>query len=213
VNRAALRASLFHDGRDYGAFEALIVEARSRIDVPLLAYALMPTHFHLVVWPREDWHLSAFMRWLTQTYTQRLRRRTETVGTGALFQGRYKSFPVQQDDHFYRVCRYVERNPLRAGLCVRAEDWRWSSLRQRGRNDASVPLDPWPIPRPVDWTARVNVPQSAAELANLRHAVQKGVPFGEEEWAAATATRLGLERRLRRRGRPPQRSDDAAPLF
>lgn len=213
LNRAALRAPLFARDRDYASFEALLVEARSRIDLPLLAYALMPTHFHLVVWPREDRDLAEFMRWLTQTHTQRVRTRTRTIGTGTLFQGRYKSFPVQHDDHFYRVCRYVERNALRAGLCTRAEDWPWSSVGQPGGNCATVPIDTWPIPRPSDWLERVNVPQSEAELADLRRAVRRSAPFGTEVWAASTASALGWRVRKPNRGSSPPRPDDVAALF
>jgi hypothetical protein len=86
----------------------------------LLAYCLMPNHFHLLVWPRADGDLSQFLRWLTVTHTQRWHAHHRTAGTGHLYQGRFKSFPVQSDEHFLTVCRYVERNALRANLVGRA---------------------------------------------------------------------------------------------
>jgi putative transposase len=213
LNRAALGAPLFATDRDCDSFEALMVQARARIDLPLLAYILMPTHFHLVVWPRKDWQLSEYMRWLTLTYTVRVRTSTQTVGTGALVQGRYKPFPVQQDDHFYRVCRYVERNALRAGLCTRAESWPWSSLAQRCRNCTTVQLDPWPVPQPVNWIEYVNQPQSEGELNGLRDAAQRGVPYGNQAWAASTAKALNLGPRVRRRGRPRRPTPASAALI
>uniref|UniRef100_UPI00196B28C2 transposase n=1 Tax=Aquisphaera insulae TaxID=2712864 RepID=UPI00196B28C2 len=94
-------------------------QALARYQMRLLAYCLMPNHFHLLVWPREAGDLSDFMRWLTMTHTQRWHAYHRTVGTGHLYQGRYKSFPVQSVEHFLTVCHYVERNALRAGLVER----------------------------------------------------------------------------------------------
>jgi putative transposase len=82
----------------------------------ILAYCVIPNHFHLVLWPHQDGALSEFMRWLTMTHTQRWHAAHQTAGTGPMYQGRFKSFPVQSDDHFYSVCRNVEPNPLRAKL-------------------------------------------------------------------------------------------------
>ena len=170
----------------------------------LLAYCLMPNHFHLLLWPREDGDLSRFMRWLTMTHTQRWHAHRRTAGTGHLYQGRFKSFPVQSDEHFLTVCRYVERNALRAGLVERAEDWRWGSLwARRAKDDADRPvLTPWPIDRPRDWTSRVNRPFGPKEEEAVRRSIQRGQPFGSESWQAEVAARLGLESVLRPRGRP-----------
>ena len=96
---------------------------------PLLAYCMMPDHWHLVVSPRKDGELSHYLRWLSVTHTQRWHARRGSAGTGPLYQGRFKSFPVQKDKHFLLVCRYVERNPVRAGLSTKAAGWRWSALR------------------------------------------------------------------------------------
>jgi len=104
-------------------------------------------HFHLLVWPRVEGDLSQFMRWLTVTHTQRWHAHHRTAGTGHLYQGRFKSFPVQSDEHVLTVCRYVERNALRANLVKRAEVWKWGSLRgRRAKDDANRPvLTPWPF--------------------------------------------------------------------
>src|ERR1700761_6128475 len=128
LNRAGGRSVIFDTDEDYEAFERAAAQAVIRYDMRLLAYCLMPDHFHLLLWPREDGDLSQFMRWLTMTHTQRWHAHHGTAGTGHLYQGRFKSFPVQSDDHLLTVCRYVEQNAMLAGLVERAEDWRWSSL-------------------------------------------------------------------------------------
>jgi putative transposase len=110
------------------------------------------------------------MQKLTITHVRNWQENRHRVGYGHLYQGRYKSFPVESDDHFYQVVRYVERNALRANLVARAEDWRWSSLWRRvhGTAEDRWPLSPWPLPRPRDWTDLVNRPQTEAELEAIR---------------------------------------------
>ena len=168
----------------------------------LLSYCVMPNHWHFVVWPRRDGDLSEFFRWLTVTHTQRWHAHHRTSGTGPLYQGRFKSFPIQADDHFLTVCRYVERNALRANLVERAEAWQWSSLWRREQGGAASCLADWPLRRPPDWLDFVNGVQTESEVAAVRRCVQRGSPFGGPKWTNATATKLGLESSLRPRGRP-----------
>jgi putative transposase len=168
----------------------------------LLAYVVMPNHWHLVLWPEHDGDLSEFLRWLTVTHTQRYKAHYHTAGTGPLYQGRFKSFPIQEDEHLLWVRRYVERNALRAGLVRRAENWPWSSLGCRVQGGREVILAEGPRPLPRDWVALVNRRETEAELAALRRSVVRGCPFGEESWVARTAKDLGLEATLRTPGRP-----------
>ncbi len=168
----------------------------------LLAYCAMPNHWHLVVWPRADGELSEFMRWLTVTHTQRWHAHRHTAGTGPLYQGRFKSFPVEADAHLLTVCRYVERNPLRAGLVQQAETWRWNSLWHRVHESGEGLLSAGPIPWPKHWVQHVNRVQSAGELEALRRAaLKRGSPFGNAAWQERTAKELGLTSALRPRGR------------
>ena len=124
LNRAVARDRIFAKSRDYEAFEEVLVEAKERISMRVLAWCVMPTHWHLALWPHEDGDLSEFMRWMTVTHTQRWHAAHRTAGTGPLYQGRFKSFPIEEDDHLWTVLRYVERNALRANLVQRAEEWR-----------------------------------------------------------------------------------------
>ena len=203
LNRAAGRRTIFeHDG-DYLAFERLLAEAAEHVPMRLLAYVIMPNHWHLVLWPVGDDDLSAYMHWLTLAHTQRWNAVHETVGTGPLYQGRFKSFPIESDEHFYTVCRYVERNPLRANLVESAEAWRYSSLWHWHNERTDVPLAPWPLPRPTSWLEHVHTVQTEAELTALRTCVTRGVPFGHSAWRRATALQLSLPATPGLRGRPP----------
>jgi putative transposase len=209
INRGVGRMDLFEDEGDYAAFERVMAEAQQREPTRLLGYCLMPNHWHLVVWPRADGELSEWMRWLTVTHTQRWHAHHHSAGTGPIYQGRFKSFPIQEDGHLLTVLRYVERNALRAGLVDRAEAWRWGSLwrwvNRRRRLDDVPPLSDWPTAsggRPHRWIQQVNQPQTQAELEALRQSVQRGRPYGDTGWVNRMATRLELGSTLRPRGRP-----------
>ena len=185
----------------------MLEEAVARTETRLLAYCVLRTHWHLVVWPREDGELSRFTGWLTLTHTQRWHANRHSTGTGHVYQGRFKSFPVQDDDHFYTVCRYVERNALRAKLVKRAEDWRWNSLHRWkfGNGKKKALLSAWPLPRRPGWIDHVNAAETKAELDAIRRSVKRGNPFGDEQWSEKVVARLGLESTLRPHGRPKKR--------
>jgi len=210
-NRAVGRRRIFHTDEEFDAFDRVVGEGQARTGMRVCGYCVLPNHWHMVLWPRKDGELSEFMRWLTVTHAQRMHARRRTAGQGPLYQGRFKSFPVQQDEHFLRVCRYVERNALRAGLVARAEDWRWCSLWRRRRQASEhaflTPPAEWPVAPPRNWTWLVNQPDNPEELAALRRSVIRGAPFGRPAWQKRTAARLGLESTLRPRGRPPKKLD------
>jgi putative transposase len=207
LNRGVGRITLFDTPADYEAFERILGEAVERTRIRLLSYCLMPNHWHLLLWPRHDGELSEAMRWLTVTHSQRRHAHRHTAGSGPVYQGRFKSFPVQSDDHFLTVARYVERNPVRANLVKRAQDWHWSSLwRRLHPDDASRGLlSGWPVAMPPAWLRSVNAPRTPAELDALRRSVARGQPFGNDRWARRTAVRLSLESSFRPRGRPRKR--------
>jgi putative transposase len=205
LNRGNGRTTIFRKDGDFTAFEQVLSEALERVPgVRLLAYCLMPNHWHLVVWPRKDGELSDFMYWLSLTHTQRWHAQHKKVGQGHLYQGRFKSFPIADDDHCLAVCRYVERNALRAGLVKRADRWRWGSLwrRQGGKAEQPLKLATGSMALPKNWADLVNEPQTEAEVAAIRHSVQRGVPYGSDAWVKRAAAKLDLTSTLRPRGRP-----------
>lgn len=149
LNRANARMPIFEKPEDYAAFLRILEEAVERTRTRLLAYCVLSNHWHLVVWPKADGELSRFVGWLTLTHTQRWHAHRRSTGSGHVYQGRFKSFPVQEDKHFFTVCRYVERNALRANLVRRAEDWPWGSLSRwlQGTAAEKSLLAPWPLRR------------------------------------------------------------------
>src|SRR5690606_1450663 len=146
LNRGNARDKIFHKPADYDAFLRVLKEAQRRYPVDLFALCLMPNHWHLVVRPRSDAALGDFMRWVGVTHVRRHHEHYHSRGGGHLYQGRYKSFPVQDDEHFLLLCRYVEANALRAKLVDRAEQWQWCSLFP-GRTDDWPELSDWPVDR------------------------------------------------------------------
>ncbi len=206
LNRGNARDRVFEKERDYGAFEELLAETMEKIPIRLLAYCLLPNHWHLVLWPHGDGDLGRFMQRLTTTHVRRWHLQHQSVGTGHLYQGTYKSFAIQSDEHLYTVLRYVERNAVRPSLVDRAEAWRWSSLgpwlHPGAEGDKKPSLSAWPLDRPKDWLARVNRALTKRELEAVRVSVLRGRPFGSAVWQKRTARRLGLEFTFRPRGRP-----------
>jgi putative transposase len=200
LNRGNARSEVFHKEGDYEAFLRAVGESSVRLPMRLLAYCLMPNHFHLVVRPHGAGDLSRWMQWLMTTHVRRYLRHYHH--SGHVWQGRFKAFPIQDDDHLITVVRYVERNPLRAALVARAEDWRWSSL---GASGATAPrIAPEELLRRGDWAGFVNAPQTEAEALAIQLSIRRDRPYGSESWTRATAERLGLESSLRSRGAQPR---------
>ena len=218
LNRGVGRRRVFDDDGDYAAFARALAEACDRFPaVAVVTFCLMPNHWHLVLWPAADGVLSEFMRVLTVTHTQRWHAHRHTAGQGPVYQGRFKSFPVEADGHLLSVGRYVERNAVRAGLADAAAAWPWggAAARAAGANAPAwlLPLDRWPAEVPGDWSAWVDRAETAAELDALRTSVRRGRPYGSDVWQQATAERLGLTSTLRARGRPRVRPvNDSRPL-
>ena len=202
LNRGNARNPIFFKDADYEAFERIIADGLEKFPVDLIAYQWMNNHWHMVLSPREDGGMSAFVGWVTLTHTQRYHAHHGTVGYGHVYQGRYKSFPVQDDGHFFVVCRYVERNALTAGLVSRAEDYRWGSLANWLGGPSPIQLAPWPVRRLPRWKERVNAALTDKEQAAIAKSIERSRPLGETVWVTDTAVRCGLESTLKPRGRP-----------
>ena len=189
LNRGAKKGLLFGDASDYHTFETLLSEATTRVPMRILAYCLMPNHWHLLLWPLQDGDLSRFVKWLTTTHACRWARVHESVGSGAVYQSRFKSIPIEKGSHLFWTWRYVERNALRASLVSKAEDWRWSSLWKRMNAPDTHWLVRGPISLPPDWNQLVNVPQTKVEIELFRSRMKQGKPFGQHGWLAKDVTR------------------------
>ncbi len=203
INRANGRLRLFRKDEDFLAFYRVLRLAYERTPTRLLGWCVMGNHWHFVAWPREDGELSRFFGYLGLTHATRWQVAHNAVGTGHVYQSRFKNCLVQRDEHLRWVLRYVERNPLRAGIVRRAQDWRWSSVHARlnGPDEIRQLLSDWPIEMPADWTAQVNRPQTPAEEEAIKLCARRGRPLGDDRWVAKVAGRYDLQTTLRERGR------------
>jgi putative transposase len=200
---------VFRKERDYQAFLKALAHACVEIPMDVLGFCLMPNHFHLAVLPKADGDLSRWMHWVLNTHVRRYHQHYHS--SGHIWQGRFKAFPIQEDDHLLTVLRYVERNPVRANLVQQAEQWRWSSAGY-WQDDAGRPsyLAVGPVPRPRPWLRWVNQALTLGELEALHRCVNRGTPFGSAAWVEPTAERLQLQSTLRPRGRPRKEAAAAA---
>ena len=208
MNRGNRKERIFNDHHDYSLFIKVLATSTSKFPIRLLAYCAMPNHWHLVVWPSAANVVPAYMHWLTSTHVQQYHRIHGLVGTGHLYQGRYLNVPIQTDRHVLTVLRYVEANPVRAGLVAEAQAWPWSSLAEATRESDRLTVE-GPVKRPHDWLTYVNAPVEGVH--RLRRAVSTGRPFGTLQWTRETAERCGLTSTLRDRGRPRRGSDASTP--
>ncbi len=167
MSRAVPKRRMFRSKRDYLEFCRIIRQAMERVEMRLLAYCFMPNHWHMVLGTKNDGDLSSFIHWLLTTHVRRHHERRSSVGSGHLYQGRYKSFLLKNNDHLLTVCRYVERNALSAGLVKQSQDWRWGSLHARVKGPEKSPynlkLSSLPIEIPGRWAELVDAPLTTLE--------------------------------------------------
>ncbi len=204
INRANGRAQIFSSDKDYQHFESLLLEGVALTGMRILSYCIMPNHWHLVLYPVKNGDISEFMRWVTTTHVRQRRTLTKSVGEGHLYQGTYKSFPIESDTHLLTVIRYVEQNPLRAKLVSKAEDWQWSSLyrRQRGNREDQKLLSILPTELPANYIESVNTILDKSNLEQIRHSLVKGTPYGGDTWVKEMVDKYNLGSTLRGPGRP-----------
>lgn len=204
LNRANGRREIFAEADEYRHFEMLLKAAIDKYNMRLLAYVLMPNHWHLILHPRSDGDLSLFMQWLSLTHTQQYHVWKQTIGHGHIYQGRYKSFLIEEDRYLWAAIKYVERNPVRAKLVRRVEQWKWGSGYRRldgTTRERAILSDP-PVNLPRNYRALVNEPDKDDDLANLRISAEKGRPLGTSKWTERMVERFQLQATLRGRGRP-----------
>lgn len=204
INRANGRAQIFHTENDYKHFESLLLEGVELIGMRLLSYCIMPNHWHLVLYPQNDTDMSEFMRWVTTTHVRQRRVLTKSIGHGHLYQGSYKSFPIEGDFHLLDAIRYVEQNPLRSHLVKRAQDWHWSSLfrRMRGNKEDKKFLASLPTTLPKNYLDSVNTVLHNDDLEKIHYSLMKGAPYGSDSWTQRMVERYNLGSTLRGPGRP-----------
>ncbi len=204
INRANGRLQIFNTKEDYLLFEKLLAEAKNLTDMRILAYTIMPNHWHLILKPRKDGDLALFLHSLCNTHTRKVHAMTKTNGSGHLYQGRYKSFLVDSEGYLLTLIKYVERNPVRAKLALHPGDWRWGSSWRRinGSGQQASLIDASPALFPQDYISWINTPEKENEISDIRTSVNKGMPYGRGLWAEQMVGKYHLESTLRAPGRP-----------
>jgi putative transposase len=205
LNRGNHRQQLFQAGEDYAVFMGLLTTTCERLPVKIWGYCLMPNHWHLVVEVARMTDLSKWVHGICNRHVRLFHRRNPRLGGGHIYQGRYKSFPIQNENYLYTVLRYVEANALRARLVARAEDWPWSSLSRKPIFDGLIEVErprlaPWS--RGPHWLEEVNLALPMEKLQDVRQSVERGKPLGEANWVAQLTRQGGLASTVRPRGRP-----------
>jgi putative transposase len=156
-NRRTDRQRLFPSPRAYDEFLHLLERGRERFGVRICAYCAVETHWHQGIWVREDGAtaVSNYLRWLSACRAIRFRFASDTRGEGHVYQDRFKAPIVNDDQHYLTLVRYIEANPVAAGLVERAEHWPWSSFTERISGRRRL-LDDGPVSLPSNWPDIVN---------------------------------------------------------
>ena len=200
MNRAVRKTVLFEKDGDFEAFISVVLESLRLFRIAIIAFELMPNHWHFVITCDRIEEVSDWMHWVAGTHANRWNGAHGTRGSGAVYQGRFKAVPIQRGLSLIRVCRYVERNALRKGFVTAAEKWTWSSLYSVCNNCDLIPLAEWPIPKPANWLEIVNSDETPQELDDLRLCIRRNRPIGDSDWQQAVAPFMGQS--MRGKGRP-----------
>jgi putative transposase len=204
INRGDHRETIFHKAGDFAAFLRIIADATLKVPMRILAYCIMRNHFHLLLWPHEGVDLPAYIQVLMNLHIQRYLQHYPPSSNGHIYQGRYRNVLVQDGAAVHRVARYIEANPLAAGVARRAEAYAWSSLSPRAL-DVDRPIlyaGAEGISRTSEWIDFVNEPVSYETTARIQQSIRRGMPYGDNEWLQRVVAQHGLEHTLREPGRP-----------
>jgi REP-associated tyrosine transposase len=215
TNRGNNRQNVFRKMQDFQAFLESLAAVKARKPFELYGYCLMSNHFHLLLRPTGA-TISRIVQSLLVSHTQRYHKQYRSGGH--VWQGRFKSPVIQNDEHLLTVVRYIEANPLRARLVKRADEYPWSSFRVHGAGQADELVDrlivyeeisPYAKIRQRKWTALVHRSLEEATLQRIRRSSATGLPYGDQSWVERLAKKLHLDLTIRPRGRPRKHSPAA----
>lgn len=206
MNRRVDRRLLFRTNEDYAQFRSLLSEAQHRHEMRILEWVLMPNHWHMLLWPDSKEQLPKFMNWLSSIHAKLFRENTNTVGEGAVYQSRYRAFPVSPGVHLARLRNYLAMNPVVANLVENSYDWMWGSAKRAVlKNPVSiVKLDKGPLPHHTNLVRLLSeqIYVTSAEKQKLDHSLVRGMPYGDNSWIKNVVDQLSLHALCRGRGRP-----------
>lgn len=203
TQRGNRKQRTFFEPSDYRAYQRMVSRAKDEAGVEIWGYCLMPNHVHLIVVPERDDSLAMLFREAHRRYTRRINSREGW--RGHLWQERFHSFPMDEA-HLLAAVRYVELNPIRAGLCERPTDWQWSSVHAHicRKDDLLVTVNPM-LDRIGDWISYLSDSDSIYhQLDTLRKHTRTGRPAGDEGFISMLEDLTG--RKLRKSKTGPRRN-------
>ena len=200
INKGNRRETVFHDSYDYERFLKLLLESKEKYSIELFAYCLMPNHFHLVIYTKYAESLSKAMHWISSSYVRYYNKKYKI--SGHLWQGRYKSFIVEQDSYLLVLLKYVEANPKRSNIVKQCEEYKYSSAFNRVNKIEDELVNVLPIEIPIEWGKYINEDENKTNLDFIRNSIERQSPLGDELWQMNIAKKYGLESTLNPRGRP-----------
>jgi putative transposase len=185
---------IFFDAEDYQSYCDILAIALSKHKTKCLAWCLMPNHIHLMLVPESVDSLRATLSSTHTTYAQRVNERQQL--SGHVFQGRFASYPMD-DAHMMIAARYIENNPVKAGMVKRAEDWPWSSALAHIKNTYDGLTDIKALAQHIpNWSAMLEYGLEAADQIDV--AIKTGKPQGQPTWLQ----HIGYKSEPKSRGRP-----------
>jgi putative transposase len=201
TQRGNRKAVVFHDDEDYELYMKLLAVYKGRAGIQVYAYCLMPNHIHLVVVPEVADSLRAMMSPLNTTYAQEINRKQNLMGH--LFQDRFASFAMD-DAHLVAAMRYVELNPVRAGLVTDPGDYRYSSAPGHlGRRQDRILDLPQLLESLSPWEGLLASGMEEQEMVQFRRHERNGYPWGDKAFVERLETLLSKTLRPSKRGRRP----------
>ncbi len=210
THRGNRRNETFRETDDYEIYLRLLRKYTERYKVRVWDYSLMPNHVHLILVPDDEDSLSETIQCVDGTYAMLFNALYGT--TGHLWEGRFFSC-VMDEAYLWNAVRYVERNPVRAGLVTRAEDYPWSSAAAYcgSRPDRLLSND-LPIKHLIpDWSAWLAVPNTPQQDQLIRERTESGFPCGSDEFVIQLEQQLGRRIRPQKPGRKPKIDPNPVP--
>ncbi|MFN9640213.1 MAG: hypothetical protein ACK56W_09380 [Pirellula sp.] len=193
--------ALFRNDDEYESFKGLVQESVEKLEPRLLAYCLLPKRWSAILVPRRDGDLSRWVGWLTSVHSMRRRSVSKGKSVGGLYERRFRSFPIQDNERLLEAIQFVESLGKSKKL-TSGEVYPWSSQHDRSQQKLPDWMASPPIAFPTDWVQRSQKPLSEEISDRLENCMERGCPYGDAHWVQRTAVRFKLESTLRRRGRP-----------
>jgi len=202
IQRGNNRQKVFFDEEDKGFYFGLLKKYSSESSCKIHAYCLMSNHVHILAVPLEDDSLAKTMQKLSLRYTQHINKKYKR--TGRLWECRFHSALVDKEGYLWAVCRYIERNPVRASLIKRPKQYKWSSARVNTGEEKDGFIEPiWRdyVDR-KEYCKFLNTIDNEREIENIRKCTFSGKPIGSERFVSQIVDTLGIRINIRPRGRP-----------